>query len=221
MPVKDGNVATQEIRQLQDAGKAGYSHILGVSANVREAQTQSMREAGMDDIISKPFKVDDLVKRIQSIILEEKPGKAEAATNSPPAEDTGADKEVQMLEDVTMRSRSEQSRFEKGEGGDRGTGGSATVELVDKDKGEDQKSKSREKSERAKEEADIKGDKEVGEILNMRDGSRQRSEKEQGSEAAEEQEDRDRRAGQAGRLSGREGEARGGERSRSRRPKGK
>jgi len=70
MPIKDGNAATKEIRQLQDEGKAGYSHILGVSANVREAQTSSMREAGMDDVISKPFKVDDLVKKVRSLVLD-------------------------------------------------------------------------------------------------------------------------------------------------------
>lgn len=70
MPIKDGNAATQEIRQLQEEGKAGYSHILGVSANVREAQTNSMRDAGMDDVISKPFKVDDLVRKVRSMILD-------------------------------------------------------------------------------------------------------------------------------------------------------
>ncbi|KAG9195923.1 hypothetical protein G6011_01044 [Alternaria panax] len=69
MPIKDGNAATQEIRQLQNEGKAGYSHILGVSANVREAQTNSMRKAGMDDVISKPFKVDDLVKKVRGLVL--------------------------------------------------------------------------------------------------------------------------------------------------------
>ena len=68
MPVKDGNVATQEIRELQQERKAGYGHILGVSANVREAQMKGMRDAGMDDVISKPFKVDDLVKKIDSLI---------------------------------------------------------------------------------------------------------------------------------------------------------
>ncbi|KAH6622229.1 putative histidine kinase HHK12p [Boeremia exigua] len=69
MPIKDGNQATSEIRQLQDEGKAGYSKILGVSANVREAQRNSMREAGMDDLISKPFKVDALVKKIDELTI--------------------------------------------------------------------------------------------------------------------------------------------------------
>lgn len=75
MPIKDGNTATQEIRQLQQDGKAGYSHILGVSANVRETQTRSMRDAGMDDVISKPFKVDDLVKKVQGLVLDSGDGK--------------------------------------------------------------------------------------------------------------------------------------------------
>lgn len=57
-----------EIRELQEAGKAGRSPILGVSANVREAQTKSMLAAGMDAVISKPFKVDDLVGKIRSLL---------------------------------------------------------------------------------------------------------------------------------------------------------
>lgn len=68
MPIKDGNAATMEIRELQEDGQAGRSPILGVSANVREAQTTSMREAGMDEVISKPFKVDELVKRIRGLL---------------------------------------------------------------------------------------------------------------------------------------------------------
>lgn len=43
---------------------------MGVSANVREEQMRSMRDAGMDDVISKPFKVVDLVKKIKDLIQE-------------------------------------------------------------------------------------------------------------------------------------------------------
>lgn len=204
MPVKDGNAATQEIRQLQDDGKAGYSHILGVSANVREAQTDSMRAAGMDDIISKPFKVDDLVKRIRSIVLEEKPAKKEANEDSSPAEKMGSNKEVRNLENVPIRSRSGQDRFEVSEagrrneeGGSRDSSGHASVELGGKLQPRRQTSKDQDSTERAKDEA-----------------GGGRVEKAQ-SDKNEVQEDRDRRAGHAGRPSGREGEARGGERSRS------
>ena len=68
MPIKDGNAATVEIRGLQEDGLAGRSPILGVSANVRAAQTRSMIEAGMDAVISKPFKVEELERRIRGMI---------------------------------------------------------------------------------------------------------------------------------------------------------
>jgi CheY-like chemotaxis protein len=179
MPIKDGNTATQEIRQLQDEGKAGYSHIIGVSANVREAQTRSMRDAGMDDIISKPFKVDDLVKRIRSIILEA-PGKKHGE-NSPQPEDSGENKEVQMLEDLPIRSRSGLDRFEHGDLGANERGGRAKVEV------------------------------------NGEEREEQGEQEKQGKKGKhEEDENRDRRKGKAGKKSGREGELRGGERSRSR-----
>lgn len=67
MPVKDGNTAAREIKDLQAKGEVGRSPILGVSANVRDEQTRVMKEAGMDDVISKPFKVKDLVKRLDAL----------------------------------------------------------------------------------------------------------------------------------------------------------
>lgn len=118
MPIKDGNQATLEIRQLQDAGKAGYSKILGVSANVREAQRDSMREAGMDDLISKPFKVDDLVKKIEGLTIGGKSGKgeegklAEEADRLRKGEDL--DKGQQLTEDE-KKIRDEKKRGDAGE----------------------------------------------------------------------------------------------------------
>jgi CheY-like chemotaxis protein len=123
MPVKDGNAATQEIRQLQQDGKAGYSHIIGVSANVREAQTDSMRNAGMDDVISKPFKVDDLVKRIKSMILEEAPDYDSYQKKRPTAANTHADDEMAMLDAPRTSKEDEPKKPE--------TGGKASIELGD------------------------------------------------------------------------------------------
>lgn len=68
MPIKDGNTAAREIKDLQEGDKVGRSPILGVSANVREEQMRTMKDAGMDDVISKPFKVVDLVKKIQGLV---------------------------------------------------------------------------------------------------------------------------------------------------------
>jgi CheY-like chemotaxis protein len=205
MPIKDGNAATQEIRQLQEEGKAGYSHILGVSANVREAQTRSMREAGMDDIISKPFKVEDLVKRIKSIILEDGPAKKEQASN-PPATDTSENKEVRMLEDVPIRSRSEMSGKDN-DGME--LGGKAKVELDGEEQGQEGNRPEDEPAQTSKKRGQ------------NQEGKHDRSERkaEGGSvKDREDEEEKDRREGKEGKKSGREGDARGGERSRSRQP---
>lgn len=75
MPIKDGNTAAREIKDLQAKGEVGRSPILGVSANVREEQTKVMKEAGMDEVISKPFKVKDLVKRIDALAKSVEGGK--------------------------------------------------------------------------------------------------------------------------------------------------
>lgn len=74
MPIKDGNTAAREIKELQQSGEVGRSPILGVSANVREEQMLSMMDAGMDDVISKPFKVVDLVKKIKGLVEDRPPG---------------------------------------------------------------------------------------------------------------------------------------------------
>jgi CheY-like chemotaxis protein len=212
MPIKDGNQATQEIRDLQDQGKAGYSHIIGVSANVRESQTQSMRNAGMDDIISKPFKVEDLVKRIKSIILEDSSSSKERERN-PPATNTGENEEVRMLEDIPIRSRSEVSEQREP---DVERGGKAKIELNghelegDENRPED---KSTKKAGNQGQQQEQERDKEKA-----KDRQEDESKKKAGRQGQqpEQDEERDRREGKAGKKSGREGEARGGERSRSR-----
>ena len=212
MPIKDGNVATQEIRLLQQQGKAGYSHILGVSANVREAQTNSMRNAGMDDIISKPFKVDDLVKRIRSIVLEDggqgdasEHGRnngrstvenSERAAEDPPTKDNSDDVEQTQV-------NLENGEVEIGNSGSRGrgskaSGGQARIELG----GNAQEDKSTRDANSAE------GGK--GATTSWQEDKALRDER------RERREQRDREDGEKGKKSGREGETRGGERSRER-----
>ncbi|KAH5157101.1 hypothetical protein HBH69_082310 [Parastagonospora nodorum] len=213
MPIKDGNTATKEIRQLQEEGKAGYSHILGVSANVREAQTQSMRAAGMDDVISKPFKVEDLVKRIRSIILEDKPTKPSGKKSGPPARNTSDNEEVRMLEEVPIRSRSEMS--EQGGRDDEAmeTGGRAKIEV---DGVEQDGSGNRPEDDEGMRgnHARKKAGHHDGEEEQGKENKSKKPERE--GKGDEKEEDRNRQLGKAGKKSGREGDMRGGERSRSR-----
>lgn len=74
MPIMDGNEATRKIRDLE---KHTNSHVpvLGVTANVREAQQADMMAAGMDDILHKPYKTNDLSAKIDRMIREGSPNK--------------------------------------------------------------------------------------------------------------------------------------------------
>ncbi|KAL4779438.1 hypothetical protein BJX76DRAFT_340742 [Aspergillus varians] len=67
MPVMDGNTATREIRALEKA-KGTHIPILGVTANVRQGQQADMLNAGMDDIVHKPYKMQDLCEKIHHSI---------------------------------------------------------------------------------------------------------------------------------------------------------
>jgi signal transduction histidine kinase/CheY-like chemotaxis protein len=69
MPVMDGNAAAREIRSREkEMGRDKRVPILGVSANVREEQLQEMTKNGMDDFVTKPYMVDDMIKKIGSMI---------------------------------------------------------------------------------------------------------------------------------------------------------
>jgi signal transduction histidine kinase/CheY-like chemotaxis protein len=74
MPVMNGSSASQAIRswelKMQEQHKIERYHvpILGVSANVRQAQKDAMLSAGMDDVIGKPYDFSELISRIRKLI---------------------------------------------------------------------------------------------------------------------------------------------------------
>jgi CheY-like chemotaxis protein len=71
MPVMDGSAAAKEIRRREkEMGREKRVPILGVSANVRDEQLQEMTKNGMDEFITKPYMIDDMVKKIGSMIDE-------------------------------------------------------------------------------------------------------------------------------------------------------
>ncbi|KAJ5776694.1 uncharacterized protein N7511_001705 [Penicillium nucicola] len=67
MPVMDGNTATKRIRELENENDT-HIPILGVTANVRAAQRSEMLEAGMDDIIHKPYHTEEIVAKISQFV---------------------------------------------------------------------------------------------------------------------------------------------------------
>ena len=63
MPVLDGCEATEEIRRLE--GWAGQVPIVAFTASVMTEETRQCFEAGMDDFIGKPFRIEQLVEKCQ------------------------------------------------------------------------------------------------------------------------------------------------------------
>ena len=71
MPKMNGNTATRAIRDLEARGEIERIPILGVTANVRGAQQDEMLTSGMDDVISKPYKIEDMVSSLTKLIVKE------------------------------------------------------------------------------------------------------------------------------------------------------
>jgi CheY-like chemotaxis protein len=69
MPIMDGNTCARQIRALQDEGEfIGHVPIIAVSANARREQIEQAKQAGMDDAISKPFRIPELMNIINSLL---------------------------------------------------------------------------------------------------------------------------------------------------------
>ncbi len=68
MPVMDGLTAVAKIRELESEGVMQKSvPVLMVTANVREQQIQTALKAGCNAIVSKPFKIQELLIRIRDV----------------------------------------------------------------------------------------------------------------------------------------------------------
>ncbi|KAF2854449.1 aerobic respiration control sensor protein-like protein arcB [Plenodomus tracheiphilus IPT5] len=69
MPVMDGLTCVRNIRQLQKEGLVhGHVPVIAVTANVRSEQVEVALKAGMDNLISKPFRIPDLCACIQKTL---------------------------------------------------------------------------------------------------------------------------------------------------------
>jgi signal transduction histidine kinase/CheY-like chemotaxis protein len=68
MPFMDGFTATQKIRQLESARNNAIVKravpIIALTASASENVLKKCREAGMDDVMLKPFDFNDLIKRV-------------------------------------------------------------------------------------------------------------------------------------------------------------
>lgn len=69
MPVMDGLSCTQRIRQYEETGQLHRRvPIIAVTANARNQQITKALEAGVDEVVTKPFRVPDLLPRMEALV---------------------------------------------------------------------------------------------------------------------------------------------------------
>ncbi|GAM82984.1 hypothetical protein ANO11243_009700 [Dothideomycetidae sp. 11243] len=74
MPVMDGLECVRKIRELEARGEiVSHIPIISVSANARDEQMRQALDCGMDDAISKPFRIVDLVPKMHRLVNEKAP----------------------------------------------------------------------------------------------------------------------------------------------------
>ncbi|KAJ1307032.1 hypothetical protein OPQ81_008011 [Rhizoctonia solani] len=67
MPVLDGFAATREIRRREATGNLKTrSFIIALTGNARLEQVQSARDAGVDDVMIKPYQIDTLISKMRA-----------------------------------------------------------------------------------------------------------------------------------------------------------
>ncbi|WP_169628300.1 response regulator [Flavobacterium frigidarium] len=69
MPVMDGITATQHIRGLDNTNKKTVP-IIALTANVGEKELFECSQAGMNDFVTKPFEINELLKVIQNSLVK-------------------------------------------------------------------------------------------------------------------------------------------------------
>ena len=66
MPVMDGKACVMKIREMQQEGLLHeYIPVIAVTGNARSQQIVVAKECGFDDVVSKPYRIADLVPRIE------------------------------------------------------------------------------------------------------------------------------------------------------------
>ncbi|KAF2726968.1 hypothetical protein EJ04DRAFT_557673 [Polyplosphaeria fusca] len=69
MPEMDGLTCVGKIRAMERDGVVkGHVPVIAVTANVRDEQTQTALSSGMDDVMSKPFRVPELLAKVNKVL---------------------------------------------------------------------------------------------------------------------------------------------------------
>lgn len=69
MPIMDGIKTTQKIREAEIATKT-HTPIIAITANALIHDKHTCINAGMDDYIAKPYKIQDVIEKIEKLLLK-------------------------------------------------------------------------------------------------------------------------------------------------------
>ncbi|TVY46783.1 Hybrid signal transduction histidine kinase K [Lachnellula occidentalis] len=71
MPVMDGLSCVKRIREHQAQGRIkSHVPVIAVTANARKDQIMASMEAGMDDVMTKPYRMQDMLKQIEALVAK-------------------------------------------------------------------------------------------------------------------------------------------------------
>ena len=69
MPIMDGKTCARRVRQLQQKGLlTDHIPMIAITGNARHEQVEEMRQCGFDDVVTKPYKIDQLLRVIQQYV---------------------------------------------------------------------------------------------------------------------------------------------------------
>lgn len=69
MPVMDGKTCVRRIRQLQREGLLGENiPVVAITGNARAEQVQEMRGCGFDDVVTKPYRMEELLGVVERFV---------------------------------------------------------------------------------------------------------------------------------------------------------
>jgi CheY-like chemotaxis protein len=73
MPVMDGLTCVRKIRSMEaDRTILGHIPVIAVTANVRSEQIAAAKDSEMDGIVSKPFRISELMAKIEKLLAQSK-----------------------------------------------------------------------------------------------------------------------------------------------------
>ncbi|KAL6252948.1 hypothetical protein RBB50_000667 [Rhinocladiella similis] len=69
MPVMDGQTCAKRLREMQESGElVAHIPVIAVTANARAEQIEMTLKSGIDDVVSKPFRIPELLPKMKDVI---------------------------------------------------------------------------------------------------------------------------------------------------------